>query len=465
MDKIRNNVDFFRNDLIVDLFNSIDLGVHILDFNGTTVLYNIKCEEIEGMESTWIVGSDMNLLVRDGVYSESVGLEAIEKEERVSKVQKVNEKYIYSSAVPIFEGDKLINVIVSVVDMTSMEELKEKLEEVEFINTKIQKELELLKVLDSEKDPLIARSKAMEDIKQLAVRIAQVDSNVLIEGESGVGKGILSKFIHNSSSRKKGPFIKVDCGSLSPSLIESELFGYEKGSFTGAKKDGDIGLIELSQGGTLFLDEIGELPLDLQVKLLSVIQEKRLQKVGGTEYIDIDTRIIAATNRNLLKMVENGEFRVDLYYRLKVVYIEIPPLRDRREDIYPLIQLVLKEINEKYGFNKYISSQAIKVLLSYDWPGNVREIENEIERLVVTSPKNIIKEEDILSGSLGGNLHKKIGPEKSFRENVLQYEKKLLEEYLSKSSDIHELSEKTGFENSTLRKKAKRLGVELDYGK
>ena len=213
----------------------------------------------------------------------------------------------------------------------------------------------------------------------------------------------------------------------------------------------------------MFLDEIGELPLDLQVKLLSVIQEKRLQKVGGTEYIDIDTRIIAATNRNLSKMVEDGEFRVDLYYRLKVVYIDIPPLRDRKEDIYPLIQLVLKDINKKYGFNKYISSQAIKVLLSYDWPGNVREIENEIERLVVTSPKDIIREKDILSGSLGGNIHKKIGPQKSFRENVLQYEKELLEEYLSKSSDIHELSEKTGFENSTLRKKAKRLGVELDY--
>ena len=463
MKTIKENIEYFNKDLIIDLFNSLDLGVHILDKNGITVLYNQKCEEIEGMESTWIVGSDMKILVRDGIYSESVGLEAIKKRKKISKTQRVNDRYIFSTAVPIFKDKRLINVVVSVVDMTSMEDLKEKLIEVESMNSKIQRELESLKKFDSEDNPFISKSKVMETIKLLALRISGVDSNILIEGESGVGKGVLSKFIHNKSDRKDGPFIKIDCGSLAPSLIESELFGYVEGSFTGAKKQGRKGLIELSQGGTLFLDEIGELPLNLQVKLLAVIQEKKLQRVGGNKLIDIDTRIIAATNRDLSKMVDDGKFRMDLYYRLKVVYIEIPPLRERKEDIVPLIELFLMRLNDKYDFKKTVSSEAMKILLEYDWPGNVREIENEIERLIVTTSSDIIKREDVLGGDIGNNQMGKIESSKRFKENVLEYEKILLEDYIEKSRDIHDLSDKTGLENSTLRKKAKRLGMVLSF--
>ena len=463
MKTIKENIEYFNKDLIIDLFNSLDLGVHILDKNGITVLYNQKCEEIEGIESTWIVGSDMKILVRDGIYSESVGLEAIKKRKKISKTQRVNDRYIFSTAVPIFKDKRLINVVVSVVDMTSMEDLKEKLIEVESMNSKIQRELESLKKFDSEDNPFISKSKVMETIKLLALRISGVDSNILIEGESGVGKGVLSKFIHKKSDRKDGPFIKIDCGSLAPSLIESELFGYVEGSFTGAKKQGRKGLIELSQGGTLFLDEIGELPLNLQVKLLAVIQEKKLQRVGGNKLIDIDTRIIAATNRDLSKMVDDGKFRMDLYYRLKVVYIEIPPLRERKEDIVPLIELFLMRLNDKYDFKKTVSSEAMKILLEYDWPGNVREIENEIERLIVTTSSDIIKREDVLGGDMGNNLMGKIESSKRFKENVLEYEKILLEDYIEKSRDIHDLSDKTGLENSTLRKKAKRLGIVLSF--
>lgn len=254
MKTIEGNFQYFKDDLIRELFNSLDVGVHILDSNGITVLYNSKCEEIEGIDEAWIVGSDMKMLVHDGVYSESVGLEAIKKEEKVSKAQEVNDRYIYSTAVPIFKDKELINIVVSVVDITSMENFKEKLIELEEINTKIQRELEEFKTIEEQKGTLIAQSKVMEDIKLLALRISNVDTNILIEGESGVGKGVLSKFIHDNSSRREGPFIKIDCGSLAPSLIESELFGYEKGSFTGARKQGKKGLIESSQGGTLFLD-------------------------------------------------------------------------------------------------------------------------------------------------------------------------------------------------------------------
>lgn len=463
MKKNKENLNYFSKDITIELFNSLDLGVHILNQDGITVLYNNKCEEIEGIEKTWIVGSDMKILVRDGVYSESVGLKAIEKRRTVSKAQRVNDRYIYSTAVPIFRNSELTNVVISVVDMTSMEELKEKLMEVEDVNSKIQRELELLKKLDSKNNMFISQSKAMEDIKNLAIRISGVDSNILIEGDSGVGKGVLSKFIHDNSDRRDGPFIKIDCGSLVPSLIESELFGYEEGSFTGAKKEGKRGLIELSEGGTLFLDEIGELPLNLQVKLLAVIQEKKLQRVGGNKFIDIDARIIAATNRDLSKMVDDNKFRMDLYYRLKVVYIKIPPLRERKDDILPLINLFLNRLNNKYDFKKIISSKAMKILLNYDWPGNVREIENEIERLIVTTCSDIIKEEDVLDGDIGSAIIGNIETQRKFKDNVLDYEKILLKDYIDKSKDIHDLSSKTGLENSTLRKKAKRLGIDMDF--
>lgn len=450
---------------IKDIFNSLDVGVHIVDANGITVLYNKTCEEIEGISEGWIVGKDMKKLVYEGVYSESVALEVIEKGKTVGKTQRVNGRYIFSTGVPIFEDGQLINVVVSVLDMTSFENLKFQFNELKNINIRIQKELDILNAIEGQKDYFISKSKKIENIKMLALRIAKVDSTVLIEGESGVGKGLLSKYIHENSNRKNGPFVKIDCSSLPESLIESELFGYEEGAFTGARKEGKVGLIQLANGGTLFLDEIGELPLNLQVKLLSVIQDKVFQKVGGTKNISIDTRIIAATNKDLYDMVEEGTFRRDLYYRLKVIPIKIPPLRERKVDIVPLVSFFLKKFNDQYNYDKIISSKALKLLINYNWPGNIRELQNEIERLVVTSESQIISGEDVLSGDIGTLDTIELDENKLFKENVYSYERILLEDYISRANDIHELSQKTGLEVSTLRKKAKKLGVDLNFKK
>jgi PAS domain S-box-containing protein len=452
------------NDRIKDIFDSLGVGVHIVDANGITVLYNKTCEEIEGISSSWIVGKEMKVLVNEGIYSESVALKAIEKGKVVAKTQKVNGKNIYSTAIPIYENNELKNVVISVMDMTSLENLKYQLNELKSVNIRILNELDILSAMEAQRDPIISRSKVMENVKILALRVAKVDSTVLIEGESGVGKGLLSKYIHENSNRKNGPFIKVDCSALPESLIESELFGYEEGAFTGARKEGKVGLIQLSDGGTLFLDEIGELPLNLQVKLLSVIQDKHFQKVGGTKNISVDTRIIAATNKDMFEMVEQGKFRKDLYYRLKVVPIRIPSLRERKGDLAPLIERFLKKLNEHYNYDKIISSKAMKLLLNYDWPGNVRELENEIERLVVTSQSDVINEDDVFSGDIGKMHLIEMDDTKSFKENVYDYERVLLEDYLSRTNDIHELSEKTGLELSTLRKKAKRLGIDMSFG-
>jgi transcriptional regulator with PAS, ATPase and Fis domain len=457
--------EYLKLELIKNLFDSLDIGVHIVDANGITVLYNKTCEEIEGIESNWIVGKDMNILVSDGVYSESIALEVIESGRKVAKTQRVNNKYIFSKGVPIYENGKLTNVVVTVMDRTSLENMKLQLNELRNINVMIQRELNILNKLDKEDNSIVSKSNKMEKIKDLALRVAKVDSTVLIEGESGVGKGVLSKFIHGNSNRKNGPFIKIDCSSLPESLIETELFGYEEGAFTGAKKEGKIGLMQLANKGTLFLDEIGELPMRIQVKLLGVLQDKVFQKVGGTKNIQVDTRIIAATNKNLSLMVEEGNFREDLYYRLRVVPIRIPPLRERKEDILPLIEVFVERLNSKYNYKKVLSSGALKLLLSYDWPGNVRELENEIERLVVTSETDLIDIDDILGGEIGNKINNKLDDRKSFKENIYDYERILLADYMSKVKNIHELSQKTGLEVSTLRKKAKRLGVELVFAK
>lgn len=450
---------YFKSKIVKDIFDTIDIGVHILDSKGITVLYNKRCEEIEGITSNWIVGTDMNTLVGQGVYSESIALEVIEKGEKVAKTQKVNDRYIFSTGEPFYHNNQLVYVIISVMDMTNMEKLKFKYNELMSINTKIQRELNLLKTIEKD-DIFISKSKSMEKVRSLALKVAKVDSNILIEGESGVGKGVLSKFIHDNSPRKDGSFVKIDCSSLPESLIESELFGYEEGAFTGARKEGKTGLIQLAHRGTLFLDEIGELPLGVQAKLLGVLQDKILQRIGGTKNISVDIRIIAATNRDLMEMVNEGTFRLDLYYRLKVVPIVIPPLRERKVDVVPLINLFLQRINSQYRLNKTISSKAMKLLMDYEWPGNVRELENEIERLVVTSDSHIIEPEDIDGLSINGQ-GVTMDDGILFKENIENYERFLLKEYMSTTDNIHDLSEKTGLELSTIRKKAKKLGVDI----
>jgi transcriptional regulator with PAS, ATPase and Fis domain len=235
----------------------------------------------------------------------------------------------------------------------------------------------------------------MQRIAALALRIAKVDSTILITGESGVGKEVVAKLIHRESNRSDGPFIKINCGAIPRELLESELFGYESGAFTGARRQGKLGLIETASGGTLFLDEIGELPLDLQVKLLEVLQDHRFSRLGGTEAVDVDLRIVAATNVDLEDMVEQRRFRSDLYYRLNVVPIHIPPLRERHDDILPLIHQCLDDFNVRYGLARRISERALQRMLDYHWPGNVRELRNIVERVVVTAHSDHIVTDDL----------------------------------------------------------------------
>jgi transcriptional regulator with PAS, ATPase and Fis domain len=276
---------------------------------------------------------------------------------------------------------------------------------------------------------------------------------VLLSGESGVGKGVISKFIHNKSNRREGPFIKIDCSAIPENLFESEVFGYEKGAFTGAERTGKIGLLELANGGTVFLDEIGDMPLSLQPKILRAIQDREIVRVGGKEVITINVRFIAATNRDLPKMVEDKLFREDLFYRLNVVPIEIPPLRERKEDIIPLIQNITQKINERYCLNKSFTNREIEQMLQYEWPGNVRELENIIERAMVTGDGDPL----MLQGIIDGGNHQKeaIG----YREKLEEYDKRILLESIRREGSAQKAAERLGVDVTTIRRKLHKYKV------
>lgn len=275
---------------------------------------------------------------------------------------------------------------------------------------------------------------------------------VLISGESGVGKEVLARQIHKESQRSQGPLIKINCGAIPRELLELELFGYEGGAFTGALKQGKVGLIETANHGTLFLDEIGELPMNLQVKLLQTLQDHTVVRVGGTRVIHVDLRVIAATNRDLQVMVDNNQFRFDLYYRLNVVPLSVPPLRLRKEDILPLTEHALDELNASYSFNKRFSERALKSLLTYEWPGNVRELRNIVERLVVTTPMDLIDVID-LPEYLIAPVDQAFADPLEYRAKVAQFEKQLVAEALKKYGNTRAVAKQLNLSQSTVVRK------------
>lgn len=248
---------------------------------------------------------------------------------------------------------------------------------------------------DTEADMIIHNSSIIDDILQLLKRVAPVDSTVLLLGESGVGKNLFAKYVHKNSDRRNNPLIEINCGSIPDALLESELFGYEKGSFTGASAGGKKGLVELADKGTLFLDEIGEMSLNLQVKLLKLLQDKEFVKIGGENSKAVDVRIICATNKDLRKMVEQNLFREDLYYRINVIPVTIPPLRERKNDIKLLISHFLKVYNDKFDRHLEINRDVIDDLMKYHWPGNIRELQNYIQRLVVSCHEDVVTRANI----------------------------------------------------------------------
>ena len=384
--------------VLIKLLESSYDGIWITDHVGKILFANSANAKLLGVPRSELENKTTQELQDEGVFQTSAILEALQTRQQVSRVCNNPRTCltVLATATPVFnEAGDIQYIFNNVRDITALNEMRESLQDKDEIIRQQNGQLETMR-LRLGVGTIIANSKAFTQVVELARRAATFDgATVLILGESGTGKEVISELIVNTSPRKDKPYLQINCGAIPENLIESELFGYEKGAFTGADAKGRKGLFEAANGGTVFLDEIGDLPLHMQVKLLRVLQQRRIVRVGGTETVNLDVRIIAATNKDLKQMVNEGRFREDLYYRLNVVPIEIPPLRDRKEDILPLVNHFLTVANRKYHTNKSIYSDTIDVLESYSWPGNVRELENLMENLVITTPGDIIRRENL----------------------------------------------------------------------
>jgi len=319
--------------------------------------------------------------------------------------------------------------------------------------------------VDTPVSQLVANSLHMQEVLNLAEQVSGNDCTVIIMGESGVGKDVIAQFIHEKGPRSKAPFVRVNCGAIPETLLESELFGYERGAFTGAHPEGKMGKFEQAKNGTIFLDEIGDLPLALQVKLLHVLQEHEIVRIGGTVTRKVNARILAATNRNLKEMIAEGKFRQDLYFRLNVIPIHIPPLRSRKDDIIPLIKFFKRKYEAKYNIFYQCSSELLRIFTDYDWPGNVRELENTIERIYVMLGSNIpITPAGVLKYGFG--LDVAINPQApavtvhrigNLKEILAEAEDQLLVMAARKYRGIKEIGQALGIDPSTVSRKLKRI--------
>lgn len=443
------------------IINSSHDGLWISDAQGKTLRVNPASAKFAGIKPEEAVGMKMADLVAAGYFDRSATLEVLKRGSAVSFMQTQKDgKRILVTGNPVYdEAGKIRLVVVNARDLSALNRLQAELEASQDLNRQYRRQVSELHHRHRLESELIIRSAAMERIFDTALRVSQVDTTVLIDGESGVGKGLLANVIHQASARKDGPMMRVDCGAIPESLIEAELFGYVKGAFTGALDNGKPGYFELANGGTLFLDEVGELPLKVQARLLRFLEGGEMVRLGSTTTCKIDTRIIAATNRDLKQMVAEKKFRKDLFFRLSVVPIRIPPLRQRLEDIPPLVNHFLNIFNEKCSTEKRVSPVVVDNLCNYHFPGNVRELANLMERLVVLSKNDVIEMSDLpasirqarVTSCLPGVLGQWNLP-----RAVSQLESEMILEALKTFDSQREAARQLGIDPSTLSRKIKR---------
>ncbi|MBQ0079907.1 MAG: sigma 54-interacting transcriptional regulator [Eubacterium sp.] len=370
------------------IFENTYDGIFITDRFGRAVLVNKAYERMSGLTRQELIGENIKKMVEQGKLSTSITEEVVSSKDAVTRNQTLTSGIdVLITGTPLFDEEgEVKHVVTNVRDITELNNLSSKLA-AESSRAELYQS-QLLSASDDEN--VICASMSFSNVLNLATKISKMDSTVLLLGETGTGKEIVAQHIHRNSPRKNRPYIKINCGAIPANLLESELFGYVAGAFTGASSKGKPGMFELADSGTLFLDEIGELPINLQSSLLRVLQDGEVTRVGGTKSKKVDVRIITATNRNLEAMISEGTFRSDLFYRLNVVSINIPPLRERIDDIQPLAEKTLKDLSEKYRMEKSLSPNFIEYLKRQPWPGNIRELKNFIEKqFVLTDGKSI----------------------------------------------------------------------------
>ncbi|QCX33298.1 PAS domain-containing protein [Caloramator sp. E03] len=446
--------------------DAVSDGICLVDKDGMVIAINKGYTEITEIKEQDIVGKYIEEAVEDILPNCDVSMRVIREKKKIISLFTIpsNNKTVLITGNPIFNKKGEVEQVLTVIrDLTELIKLKEKLEKTQKKNEKYLNELNYYRSKDEKVGNFVCESPNMKEIRELINYVAKTEATILITGETGSGKEVIAKEIHDKSERKEGPYIKVNCAAIPENLIESELFGYEKGAFTGALNKEKLGMFELANGGTILLDEIGEMPLNLQTKLLRVLQEKELMRLGGTKSIKLDVRVIASTNRDLKELIKQGKFREDLYYRLNVVPIRVPSLRERKEDIPVLAQTFLDKFNGKYGKEKYFDDMAIKALQYYDWPGNVRELQNIIERLTIIDDEkcisyshisNIIGSDKISLNSGSDNL--------SLKESLAKVEREIIERALRKYGSTYKAAKVLGVTQPTVFRKAKYFGIKLN---
>lgn len=437
-----NFIKEWDKEFLFDILDNISDAVMINDYNTTIVYVNKAYVDILGIQPEKAIGKKLREIEPDAtavkVIDTGKASHNIIDHLRTVKIDAVGNSF------PIYENSELIGAVSIFNDVTEITRLNQELQRTKEITEYFQSKYEKRKLSPSFDDYVCVDSK-MREILFLASKVAKTDSTVLIRGESGVGKEVLARAIYKESKRSDMPFIKVNCASIPENLLESELFGYEDGAFTGARKGGKLGKFELAQEGTIFLDEIGDMSFNMQAKILRVIQEKELERVGGTKTIPLNVRIIAATHRDLESMIEEGTFRSDLYYRLNVVPLNIFPLRERRDDIVLLSRSIINKLNDYNNEMVSFSPDVIMLLQNYDWPGNTRELQNVLEHANIVRSNNIIEVKDLPNYLIPANMNNKFGFDGyNLKDNIERLEKELIKEALlrhnnNRSKAINEL--------------------------
>ncbi|TFG37227.1 MAG: PAS domain S-box protein, partial [Syntrophobacterales bacterium] len=435
-------------------------GIYVTDGAANTIRVNSAYEKITGIKATEVLGRNMRDLVNEGFYSESVSLKVLETGENVTIRQTLKSgKEVLVTGNPIYDetgGMKMI--VTNVRDMTDLVELNRRLETSLGLTSAYKEKLQELQRSATRSSDLIMVSESMLRVYDLVERVSKTDATVLLYGETGVGKDRIAEEIHDQSNRSEsGVFVKINCGAIPETLLESELFGYEKGAFTDAKKEGKIGLFEVANGGTLFLDEVESMSLVLQSKLLRVLQNFEITRVGGTVPKKIDVRLICASNQELKALIEKKEFRADLYYRLNVVPIYIPPLRERRDDIPYLVNLFLNQFNHKHGTDKILSREAFEMLLQYSWPGNVREVSNVMERLIVVTPESIIFPHHLPLELCDKSRYESVSSGLTLKQHLESVELSLMRNAVKRHGSARRAAQYLGVDSSTITRKLKKM--------